>query len=147
MSSENADPKMGRPEWAPTKADRQKVAVMRGGGMEIKEIALHFGVTPPTLTKHCKLELSQIAIQKKSEMVEALFKAGKKGNVSAIKRYLELGANLVPQSLPEGGGDKPDGLKPAAMGKKEQANADAVGAATGTDWEDLLPGAGSPPVH
>jgi hypothetical protein len=60
---------------------------------------------------------------------DALARAGLKGNVSALKQLMQMTPTLAaPPVEPE---------KP--KGKKEQQAADAVTAAQGTDWADLLP--------
>lgn len=115
--------------------------------MSVEQIAVYFGISPPTLRKHCAEELSMVAFQKQGEAIQALFKAAKKGNVSAIKRYLEMGASIVPAPLPDTGVGKEEGSKPVALGKKEQANKDAVGAQAGTEWADVLPDNGSARLH
>ena len=47
----------GRPEFAPTDEDREKVRVLKAGGMTNEAIAEVIGVSEPTLRKHFSYEL------------------------------------------------------------------------------------------
>lgn len=120
----------GRPEHRPTKLTRDKVATAAGGGMPHEDIALALGISRNTLEKHYARELSIGAAEKRLEVMQALRAAAKKGRVAAIKLYLEHEPAVVPPPAP----------KQAPLGKKEQAQQEAVTAQTGTDWErDLAP--------
>ena len=135
---------------------REKVAIAVGGGMKHEEIAEALGISAPTLRKHFDAELSRVAHTKRLEALVALQKSAKKGNVSAIRAYL----NLVPTvtasadlpgeaaSTPAPGQAATPGEPkavaaqlPAAvlLGKKEAAQAAAFTAQAGTDWDGLLP--------
>jgi hypothetical protein len=121
--------KRGRKPFKPTPALRRKVANGAGSGMSHEEIALGIGIARTTLLKHFRRELSIGAYEKRLEMVDAMHRAGKRGNVAAMKAYLAL----TPQaSAPP--------VKPAKLGKKDQAQVDADEAPTGTEWGELLPG-------
>lgn len=110
---------------------RRKVAVAAGAGMSHEEIALGLGISRNTLAKHFDAELSTGACARRLEVLDAMFKAAKGGNVTAQKAYVAMTPKIMP-SAPE---------KPAASkaGKKEQAAADAQTAQVGSDWQDLLP--------
>lgn len=129
--------KRGRPEYAPTKAQRDRVAIAAGGGMAHEEIALGLGISRTTLLKHFRLELSVGAYEKRLEVLQAMFKSAKGGNVAAQKAYVGLTPAL---SAPPAEAEQAE--KTPAKGKKEQAKEDAVTAQVGTEWGDLLPGAG-----
>jgi hypothetical protein len=133
----------GQPSHQPTAVLRKKVAVAAGGGMSHEEIALGLGISRNTLAKHYEHELSIGAYEKRLEALGAMHKSAKKGNVAAQKAYLALTprASAPPVQPPDGT------AKPPEVGKKEQANRDAVTAAAGTDWNDLLPGAVKPPLQ
>ena len=90
------------------------------------DIALALGISRPTLHKHFAQELSVGAMQKRGEVMDAVMKAAKKGNVAAARLYLSLNpdAGTVPVEKPKG--------------KKDQAQETAKTAEKGTDWEDLL---------
>lgn len=60
--------------------------------------------------------------------MDAMARTALKGNVSAQKAFLAQIPTLAAPPVPQ---EKP-------VGKKEQANAEAVGAQAGTEWEDLL---------
>jgi len=118
---------------------RRKVSIAAGAGMTHEEIAIALGISRPTLAKHFEVELSEVALKRRMEVFEAMHKAALKGNVSAQRAY----AATVPTfaAPPE------ESEKPEAVGKKEQANRDAVTAAEGTDWGDLLPSGNVVPMR
>lgn len=120
---------MARPSYKPTAANRRRVAVAAGAGMSHEEIAIGLGITRPTLSKHFEKELSQGAYEKRLEVLDAMHRMAKKGNVAAQKAYVAL----TPAAA------APPVAKPAPIGKKEQAQADAVTAGQGTEWGELLP--------
>lgn len=140
----------GRPEWEPTTAQRRQIAIWAGAGMRLEDMASALGISTPTLRKHCATELSTGANQRRAEILESLFRQAKKGSVTAAKAYLAASPEFV---VPPGAGSElPDGSSaapaPAAaasqtvakpLGKKEQANRDAVTAHEGTQWADVLP--------
>jgi predicted transcriptional regulator len=126
---------MARPTFKPTAAQRRKVAIAAGAGMSHEEIALGLGISRNTLAKHFDAELSSGACAKRLEVLDAMFSAAKKGNVTAQKAYVAMTPNISAPAL-----EKPVATK---EGKKQQAQAEAVVAQVGSDWESLLPG-GSP---
>lgn len=124
----------GRPPFKPTQVMRRKVAIAAGGGMSETEIATALGIARGTLRKHFKEELKAGALSKRLEVLDAMHKAAKKGNVSAQRAYLStVMAMNEPAPAPK--------AKPAApkKGKKEQAQEEAASATMGTEWDDLLP--------
>jgi hypothetical protein len=128
----------GRPEWMPSKAQRRQVSVAAGAGMSHEEIAIAMGVSRGTLEKHCAAELNEGACKRRFEVMNAMYRTARKGNVAAQKAYLAAGEprTVVPQPEPPAADDKPP------LGKKEQANVDARTAAEGSEWHDLLPRSG-----
>lgn len=110
---------------------RHLVAVCAGGGMSHEEIAIGLGISRNTLEKYFESELSVGAIAKRQEVLDAMFKAAKHGNVTAQRAFIAMTPPLATPPLP-----KEPKAKPA--GKKEQEQADAVTAHQGTDWEDIL---------
>lgn len=132
--------KAGRPEHQPTPTLRKKVAAAAGGGMSHEEIALGLGISRTTLKKHYEYELSIGAYTKRIEVMYSLQKAAKKGSVAAAKAYL---ATTPRAAAPPGPDPEPSKPEPP-IGKKDQAQKDAVTAAAGTEWGTLLD---KPPVH
>lgn len=130
--------KRGRPAFAPTPAQRRRVAIAAGCGMAHEQIAIGLNISRETLEKHFEHELSVGAYERRMEVFEGLHKAAKKGNAAAVKLYAQLNPQIAPPPLERNapGAEKPE--KP--LGKKEQAQADAQVAQRGTDWNDLLPG-------
>lgn len=134
---------------------REKVAIAVGGGMRHEEIAEALGISAPTLRKHFDAELSRVAHTKRLEALVALQKSAKKGNVSAIRAYLNLvptttaSADLpgeqpsTPAAAPAGTTSEPHAAAamPVAvpLGKKEAAQVAAFSAQAGTEWDGLLP--------
>lgn len=116
------------------------------GGMAHEEIATALGIARNTLEKHFELELSTGANRRRLEWLMAMDRAARKGNVAAQKALLattpRLGVSPVPKGVEEGAGAQPP--KAPKLGKKEQAQAEAVTAARGTSWDEILPKAGQP---
>jgi hypothetical protein len=125
---------MARPEFKPTKAQRRSVSIAAAAGIAQEEIAIQLGVAKMTLRKHFAFELTQGAYRKRQEVLNGLFRAAKKGNVSAAKRFLDATPEIA----------APLDVVGKPPGKKEQAAADAVTAQIGTDWDSLLAPAGKP---
>jgi hypothetical protein len=134
----------GRPEFEATAALKRKVANAAGGGMSHEEIALGLGISRKTLEKHFDHELSVGAYAKRLEVLDAMQRTAKRGNVAAQKAYLQLTPHLA---APPYEGAQSDEKPPAAekLGKKDQAEADAVTAQDGSQWDGLLPRA--PGIH
>lgn len=121
--------KSGRPTFKPTVVQRRMVRNAAATGMSHEEIAVALEIHRHTLEKHFGNELAGGALKRQMEFRDALARAGLKGNVSALKQLLTMTPTLAaPPVEPE---------KP--KGKKEQQAADALTAAEGTDWADLLP--------
>ena len=127
----------GRPSFKPTAALRRKVSVAAGGGMSHEEIAIGLKISRPTLEKHFAYELSHGAYARRLEVLDAMHRTAKRGNVAAQKAYMALDPQIAATPLPK------DAPKVPPKGKKEQAKDDAVGAQQGTGWGDLLPPLGN----
>jgi len=127
---------MSRPPFKPTAAMRKQVAIAAGGGMSHAEIALGLGIARNTLVKHFERELSEGCHAKRLAVFAAMHAAAVKGNVAAQKAYLAL----TPASVLEAASPT------KKLGKKERAQADAVGAESGTEWDGLL-GANVMPIR
>lgn len=128
--------KRGRPAYAPTAAQRRQVSIAAGGGMSHVDIATALGIARDTLEKHFAVELSAGALGRRMEVLQALHAAAKKGSSSAARAYLQHEATPAVPPPPE----QPQPTKAEPVGKKAQAQADAVTAARGTDWDNLLGG-------
>jgi hypothetical protein len=127
----------GRPEFKVTPALRKRVAIASGGGMSHEEIAIGLGISRNTLEKHFEAELSAGAYRRRLEVLDAMHKSAIHGNVAAQKAYLAT----VPQaSAPPVPAEQSETSPAKPLGKKDQAQADSVTAARGTEWADLLPG-------
>lgn len=138
----------GRPAHVPTAATRRKVAIAAGGGMLHEQIAIALQISTDTLRKYYEHELSVGANQRRVDVLEALYRVViKKGSTSAAKVYLANEPQLAVPPAPQPSAPAAAPEAPAApgqkLGKKEQAQADAVTAAQGTEWADILPRAGT----
>ncbi len=126
---------MARPAFKPTAAQRRQVAVAAGGGMSHEEIAIGMGLARNTLEKHFAAELSAGAYAKRLEVLTAMHAAAKKGNMTAARAYL---ANEPRIAAPPAETKPAEPVRVEPLGKKAQAQADAVTAGRGTDWDRLL---------
>jgi len=150
---EQPEPKRGRgrPPHRPTAATREKVSVCCLAKMPHEQIAMALRIDADTLKKHYTYELAHGAAEKKAEIMGALMKAAKRGNVSASKALMQFDPELAPPAA------EPEKVKAAAAaqaaaqeadaaraagkapeGKKEQQRAEALTAADGTGWGPLL---------
>jgi DNA-binding CsgD family transcriptional regulator len=139
----------GRPPFKPTKAQRERVKTCKAAGMTNDELALGLGIDRNTLEKHFAYELGQGATNRRQEAMDKLWQLGKGGNVSALKAYISkleedkyqippapLARKTDKQAAAEASGTDE---KIEKLGKKEQAQVDAVNAGQNTEWADLLP--------
>lgn len=125
----------GRPPHVASDENRNKVSVLRAAGFEVLEIAGVLGVSEKTLRKYYFPELEQGALEKRAALALKLYEVAMGGNVPALKAFavqLEKGQALPPPPKPE-----PDD-SPEKLGKKKQAEAEAVDAHEGTSWQGLL---------
>jgi len=109
--------------------------------MSHEAIALALKISEPTLRKHYADELAAGAHGRRMDVLDKLYSSARKGSTSAARAYLAHQAQFTPlaegQLQDEGKGAKL--ARPAKIGKKEQAEADAVGAEAGTGWDGVLP--------
>ena len=129
----------GRPPFEVTDELRNKVSVLRAGGMEYVEIASAIGCSERTLRTYFLPELKAGAASKKAEMIAAMFTAGMGGNVTAQKAFIALGekADAMPP-LPTAQ-QRIEEPKPERLGKKEAADREAIHAhEDDPEWADLL---------
>lgn len=114
----------GRPAFTATDPLRRKVAECAAAGMSQDDIARAIGCSTPTLVKHFEYELTTGAAVKRAEIIELMFKAARKGNVTAQKALdLKSQAAAAVQSLKDREGSGGAGAPPARetkLGKKEE---------------------------
>lgn len=106
----------GRPEFAPTDEDREKVRVLKAGGMTNEAIAEVIGVSEPTLRKHFSYELDIATAKVRADLLMARYRAAMGGNVQAQNKMIEqVSANAAQRKVsPEKEEKKPK------LGKKEE---------------------------
>jgi len=113
----------GRPPHEPSDQTRNRVEILAAASMFDWQIAAALGITVPTLKLHYDQELLFGASRKKSEMIEAMFDAGKAGKVAAQKAYIAMCQELGDE---RGGAAQPaEAPKEPKLGKKEQQLAEA----------------------
>lgn len=128
----------GRPSHRPTRATREHVEVLTAAGQAAWQVAVALGISEPTLREHYGPELANGRARKTAEIEMALYSAAKGGNVSAIKAWLGRHRPLEnPPEAPQRGAAEPVPNQP--LGKKELANAAALTAHRGSEWDGLLP--------
>ena len=111
---------------------------MRASDMNVEDIAARVGLSEPTLRKYYFRELGDGPALAKALVLEALFEKAKGGNVSAARLMLDQFAKgetapPMPRQTVEAAPKKEPPL-----GKKAQANVDAVTAHEETGWGPLL---------
>lgn len=121
----------GRPEHVPDDETRERVEILVAGGMKVWQIAAAIGISEPVLRDRYAAELDAGRSKKRAEILEAMFRAGLGGNVSAQRAYLAQDADLDEPPPPP--------VSEEPLGKKAAAQAAAITAHYGTDWENLLP--------
>ena len=100
------------------------------------------------MEKWYQAELSELASLRRMEVMQALHMAAKKGSSAAAKAYLAHEPQIAapPAHAGEPVAVKPE-IKPVALGKKEQQQADAVNAHVGTEWDVLLRTPAATPIQ
>ena len=99
-------------------------------------IARALGIKTETLVKHYADNLDNGAVRRLKEVGSLLYKAARKGNVTAQK-FLATQAAMIAAGIVATGVTAPvPRLKP--LGKKEEAEQAAITAGEDTGWGDLL---------
>jgi hypothetical protein len=129
-------PDTGRPARLPLHEERQRVALMIAVNATQAEIARVLKCSEPWLREHFREELDAGAAMKRTELLEATWRAAKKGNAGAIKilqdRFDRADIERFDRDN-NGAGQRPGQPapkssappKPEPLGKKAQADADA----------------------
>lgn len=121
--------------FRPTAEQREVALILAGAQLSRAEIARKMGIAVEVLEEHFADELAQGPVKCKADILQAMFHAGKGGNVAAAKVYLVFNGQGAPDEKPA------DGEQPAAIGLLGKKAAAAVGAQTaqaGTPWETLV---------
>lgn len=117
----------GRHEFQPTDEDREKVRVLKAGGMSMEAIAEAVGISEPTLRKHFSSELDRATAKVRAEVLMARFRSAMGGNVSAQNKMLELVGASAADDKVNARGKKSEPKK----GKKEEQMEAAESVASG----------------
>jgi hypothetical protein len=120
----------GRPSFVATDEDREKVRVLKAGGMSIAAIAEAVGISEPTLRKCFFSDLEIGAAKVTADVLMARYRAAIGGNVSAQNKLLDQLGAVPPKARREPSAPK--------LGKKEMLQAEAEIGHSGTEWGELL---------
>lgn len=135
-----ASPSARADAFRPNSEQREVALILAGAQLSRPEIARKMGLAVEVLEEHFADELVQGPVKCKADIIQAMFYAGKGGNVAAAKVYLVFNGQGPPE-------DKMDAAQPAAiglLGKKESAAIAARTAGAGTAWDDLVPATTKP---
>lgn len=136
----------GRPQHVPTQQNRNRVSLLVALGWSPPRIAAALFVTSPTLRKHyfSELKFAQVARDRLvAQLGLKLLEGVNAGNVSAIRefqKYLERNDLMVyGQTAPQPRKQAADKqVKAPKLGKKEQAEVDALTPDAGSTLGDLM---------
>jgi hypothetical protein len=107
--------------------------------MSQDDIAVMLQIDPKTLRKHYEYELTTGAKEAREEILEAMRKQAKKGNVAAARLVLTGLTRAEPLQQPTDASLEIISMPSQATGVKAQRNEDAKVAQKGTEWATLLP--------
>jgi AraC-like DNA-binding protein len=129
----------GRPKYKAGFEDRMRVELLVAVGTEIATIARVIGVSEPTLRRAFADELAHGAARRRADILMAMNRAAKAGNVSAQAKLLEAieQARLDAISDTLRSGEQSTAAQP--IGKKIQQARDAEDVMQNSPWADILP--------
>lgn len=109
----------GRLPFQVTDEHREKVMVLRAGGMTLAAICEVIGVTEVTLRKHFAHELDIAQAKVKSDLILARYASAMSGNVNAQNRMIEqISADVAETQFKNRSNARPN--KKVKLGKKEE---------------------------
>jgi hypothetical protein len=117
--------------FIPKPTQRRSVERMVAVGESHAVIASAFGLSQAELRRHFAVELAKGHARRRREIIDLMFQAAHKGNTAAQRRLEEMTA--ITPAAPE-----PKTAKAPVLGKKEQAEIDALTADEGTSWASIL---------
>jgi hypothetical protein len=109
---------------------RRSVERMVAVGESHAVIASALDISQVELRRHFAVELATGRARRRREIIDLMFRAARKGNTAAQRRLEEMTA--ITPAAPE-----PKAKEPV-LGKKEQAELDALTADEGTSWASIL---------
>lgn len=125
--------KRGRPPYKASAKQRRTVEEMRSCGESVASIARALDIDEDTLLKHFEQELAHGQSRRRREVIELLYRNARRGNVSAQKRLEQM---TSPRPADENVATRL--TTPAKLGKKEQANLDALHPDTASPMGELM---------
>ena len=130
---EETENKVGRPEFVAGEELCERVERYVAFGMTQQEIARTIGCSIPTLVKHFSDNIENGLARKLAAHIDKAFESTKDGMVKYCIERMLLTAGAT---LPKGDNKEEETVvRPAKLGKKEQAKVDATHAGVGTEWE------------
>lgn len=117
----------GRPRFSLSLEALEAAGVLYAAGLSLVEIAGALDVDAKTLARSSS-EITAAAREANAAVIRGIHLAASKGNVAACRAWLTMTGRKV--------GARRRRAKP--LGKKEQANIDALNAAKDSSWEGLL---------
>lgn len=131
--------KPGRPVHVVTVENRNKVSMLTALGWSNERISNAIGISLPTLRKNYFHELKRRAMARDmmdAKRMDKLWRLGmEEGNVGALKEFSRLvERNDAMNAMAEFRGDEPKASRPAALGKKEEAQQAAEAAGESQTW-------------
>jgi hypothetical protein len=124
----------GRPSFKKTKENQELVALLRADGWTHERIAMYLGCDAKTLGKHFSRELQYGSDLIRGMALQVTLQRMRQGNSVATGRLLELTLEAGGAAVPI----VPAAPRPAPLGKKDAANAEAQVAHENTTWGGLL---------
>ena len=138
----------GRKRWRPTAAQREDAVLMIAANFRPEIIAKRLDVTVPTFRRVFRADLDTANEMKRAELVIAMQRTAKGGNITAQRHLYELLERAELERLDAEVKGAPAAEKPSkALGKKEQAAIDANEVMADPEWRDLLQPAPSQPLN
>lgn len=133
--------KAGRPAHKPTASTRKRVEILRTDGWSYARICHNMGIDEKTLTKHYAMELQFGDDKTRGELLVVVYDKALTGNISAARAFDTMTKGAAPPPDPgrtQVAHDVENAVPAEKVGKKELANLEAVTAAEGTSWGNLI---------
>lgn len=126
---------VGRPEFKPTREQREDVVILTAQKTSEKDIAVALGIDEKTLRKHFRDELDTGFIKFNAVI---LIKIGRKLMAEPKKADYEWWFNRIAVAAPTDQPQPDSVVRPSDIGKKAMRVVAAAQAGAGSDWEDDL---------
>jgi hypothetical protein len=105
--------RMGRPPFNPSPADRDKVSRMSAMGIPQEQIGLIFKMSPKTLRKHFREELTTAAVEANFQVAQTLFQLATSGKHLSATIFWAKTRNRFTTSTPAKAKKSPEPKPPS----------------------------------